>query len=496
MNLFDDLARWESLDPHSFLMRDDDRDMTRAEFGRLVRSISVWLDKSYRVSRGERVAYLGLNRVEQLALLYACSHLGATLVVLNWRSTPHELLGVLSDSSPRLLIGDQGLLDSIERTGKLGVDAIDRGSLWPLDADSIEGASIGHGEGQLDDVALIVYTSGTTGTPKGAMLTQRALKANAQNSAHMFDMSADDHILTVLPMFHVGGLNIQTTPALQLGATVTLHGRFQADRWLDDVEQRRPTLSVLVPSMMAAVLEHPRWPSADLSSLRVVGTGSTFVPVPLIEAFHDRGVVVAQVYGATETGPIAVCQTRRQAIEAPGATGNVAPLCALRIVDDHDQEVPLGAAGELWVSGPHVFSGYWNRPHETAEVLTDGWYRTGDVGFVGGDGQVRIADRLKDVIISGGENIYPAALEAVLVECDDIVESAVVGEPHEKWGEVPVAFVVLQVIGIRSESDVLGLFDGRVARYARPHRVVFVDALPRNAMGKVQKAELRGVLGL
>jgi fatty-acyl-CoA synthase len=491
MNLFDVLSQCEMNGPNSVLLRDDDHELTRVGFGRFVRSVAGWLGDSEGVSRGDRVAYLGLNRVEQLALLYACSRIGAALVVLNWRSTPHELSFMLHDASPKVLIGDRELVDVVRQVGPTDLRVIDRIDLATTDP---EGSLTEPAGGQLDDVLLIVYTSGTTGMPKGAMLRQSALAANAINSSHMFDMSANDHVLTVLPMFHVGGLNIQTTPALQLGATVTMHSRFEPGRWLADVERLRPTMSVLVPSMMSAVLAHPAWPSTDLSSLRVVGTGSTFVPVQLIEAFHDRGVVVAQVYGATETAPIAVCQTRQQAIEAPGATGTAAPLCELRIVGEGGEDVSPGNAGELWLRGPNLFSGYWNRPDDTAEAVNDGWYRTGDIGFVGDDGQVRIADRLKDMIISGGENIYPAALEAVLVESPNIAEAAVVGEPHEKWGEVPVAFIVPRVVGTLTELDVLALFDGKVARYARPHRVVLVDILPRNAMGKIQKTELRRLL--
>ncbi len=487
MNLFDELTPWRLDRPNAVAVRDDDSEVTRSEFDALVRATSVWLSESIGVGRGDRVAYLGLNRVEQLAALYACSVLGAALVVCNWRSATHELRYVLADASPKVLIGDSDLVESF-RADASSFQIVDRVMLRSLNNDT---AGTFLGKGQLGDVMLIIYTSGTTGQPKGAMLTQRALSSNAQNSAYMFGMSADDHVLNVLPMFHVGGLNIQTTPALQLGVTVTLHSRFEAGRWLADVERLRPTTSVLVPAMMSAVLAHPEWPTSDLSSLTMVGTGSTFVPVPLIEAFHERGVVVGQVYGSTETAPIVVCQDRQQALAVPGATGTAAPLCALRIVSPDGIDVAIGDPGELWVKGPNVFSGYWNRPDESAAVFVDGWYRTGDIGFVDTDGQVRIADRLKDMIISGGENIYPAALEAVLMECPDIAEAAVVGRPDEKWGEVPVAFVVPRVVGVLTVAHVLGLFEGRVGRYAQPRHVVFLTELPRNSMGKVLKAELR-----
>jgi fatty-acyl-CoA synthase len=282
-------------------------------------------------------------------------------------------------------------------------------------------------------------------------------------------------------MFHVGGLNNQTVPALLAGATVTLHKRFEPGRWLQDVQACRPTLSLLVPAAMQAVIAHPDWQRADLSSLRLLMTGSMVVPESLIRAFHERGVPVGQIYGSTETSPIAVYLAREDAQRKVGSTGKPAPHCEVRLVN-----------GEICVRGPNVMRRYWNDPVATASVLdAAGWFHTGDLARVDEEGFYWIMGRSKDVIISGGENIYPAELENVLADSPDILESAVIGVPDARWGEAACAVVVPRAGARLSEDSVLALFRDRLARYKHPRRVVFTDALPKNALGKVQKQELK-----
>ena len=289
---------------------------------------------------------------------------------------------------------------------------------------------------------LIVYTSGTTGRPKGAVLRQEALVWNAVMSQHMHDMTAADHVLTVLPLFHVGGLNIQTTPALQLGATVTLHPRFAPDATLDAIARDRPTLTVLVPATMQAVIEHPRWDATDID-----------LPA---RAHHrlDAGAAGPGrcLHGARRAGaaglrldrdlPDRGLHARRTAISAPGSTGLPGLVCEARVVDDAGDEVAPGVAGEVVVRGPNVFFEYWGNAAATAEALRDGWYHSGDIGTRDADGHFFIHDRKKNMIISGGENIYPAEVERVLIAHPDVAEGAVIGRADPKWQEVPVAYVV------------------------------------------------------
>jgi fatty-acyl-CoA synthase len=350
-------------------------------------------------------------------------------------------------------------------------------------------------EGRPSDPVLIVYTSGTTGQAKGAVLDQQAVLTTALNGVFAHDLHRSDRVLTVLPLFHVGGLCIQTLPALLAGAAVRLHEAFDPGEWLADVERWQPTTSLLVPATMAAILDHPRWPTAHLSSLRGVMTGSSVVPPALIEPFHRRGVPCGQVYGATETGPTALVLRFPDAATRVGSCGRAVPHCEVRLVDGEGADVAAGERGELVVRGANVLRGYWRNPQATAEAfIAEGWFRTGDIGHRDPDGWWYIDDRSKDVVISGGENVYPAELEAVLAGCPAIAEAAVVGQPDERWGEVAVAVVVVRGGAELDDAAVRRLFEGRLARFKHPHRVVFVDALPRNVMGKVQKFRLRELL--
>jgi len=295
---------------------------------------------------------------------------------------------------------------------------------------------------------------------------------------------------TVLPLFHVGGLNIQTTPALQLGATVTLHARFAPDATLEALVRERPTLTVLVPATIQAVTEHPGWGATDPTCLRALTTGSTQVPQALVDAFTARGVAVIQVYGSTETCPVAV-YTRVGGDQRAGSTGLPGLVCEARVVDDNGHEVASGTAGEVVVRGPNVFFEYWGNAAASAEALREGWYHSGDIGTRDSDGHFYIHDRKKNMIISGGENIYPAEVERVLVAHPEIAESAVIGRSDPKWQEVPVAYVVRRAGGTIEARALEAYLLGQLARFKVPRSYVFVDALPRNAMGKVQHFMLR-----
>jgi fatty-acyl-CoA synthase len=305
-------------------------------------------------------------------------------------------------------------------------------------------------------------------------------------SQHMHSMTSDDHVLTVLPFFHVGGLNIQTTPALQLGATVTIHARFAPDTALAAIEQERPTLTVMVPAIIQAVSEHPDWVTADLSSLRALATGSTIVPQHLIDRFVTRGVPVLQVYGSTETCPIAVYTRLGGDLSRIGSTGLAGLCCEAKVVDQAGTEVPAGTPGEIAVRGPNIFFEYWGNEEATRDALRHGWYRTGDIGLCDAEGYFWVRDRKKNMIISGGENVYPAEVERVLLEHPDVSECAVIGRPDPRWDEVPIAYVIRRS-GCRLEADELRAhLQAQLARYKVPRDIVFVTDLPRTALGKVQ----------
>ena len=450
------------------------------------------------VRAGDRVAILAANHPDYLVLLYACARLGALLVPLNWRLAVAEQVHILCDASVKALIVEQAFAPVVEPLAAALPDV----RIVGLDYAPANGASLsallagagGDGRNPHVDTSsplLIVYTSGTTGRPKGAVLRQEALIWNAVMSQHMHDMTAQDHVLTVLPMFHVGGLNIQTTPALQLGATVTLHSRFVPETALEAIERDRPTLTVLVPATIQALLEHPRWELIRLDSLRAVTTGSTQVPQRLVDAITQRGVPVLQVYGATETCPVAIYTRLSGDWRRPGSTGLPGLVCNAKIVDEGGSEVAAGIPGEVVVRGPSVFFEYWGDAEATAEALRDGWYRSGDVGMRDADGHFFIHDRKKNLIISGGENIYPAEVERVLHAHPAVAEAAVIGRPDARWQEVPVAYLVRRAGATATMAEIEGFCLQQLARYKVPRAFVLVESLPRNAMGKVQHFRLR-----
>ncbi len=481
MNLADLIDRNAAFTPDKPALRFADGTWSYAAFADRIGRMASALKSELGVRRGDRVALLAMNHPDYLTLLYACARLGAILVPLNWRLAPPELQFILSNADVRAVV--------VAPPFEVRVSA-------PIvSLESIAGLlATESGGGHEPDVnwldpLLIVYTAGTTGRPKGAVLTQQALLANAAMSQHMHDMTSDDHVLTVLPLFHVGGLNIQTTPALQLGATVSLHARFTAEETLGAIARDRPTLTTLVPSTIQALLEHPHWQTADLGSLRVITTGSTLVPQGLVDAVQARSVPVLQVYGATETSPIAVYTRLGGDLARPLSTGLPGLLCEARIVDDAGQEVPPGTAGEVEVRGPNVLTEYWHDANATAESLHDGWFRTGDIAIRDPDGYFTIHDRKKNMIVSGGENIYPAEIERVLLDHPSVAEAAVIGVADPRWQEVPVAYVVGRAA--ISVDELRVHLRTQLARFKVPRKIVLVDELPRNALGKVQHFRLR-----
>jgi len=502
MNLSHWIERHAQFTPTKLALRCGARDWSYRELHQGIDRSTAML-AAQGVTPGDRVAHLGYNSAEQLLLLFACARLGAMFVPLSWRLAAPEHRAMLADCQPRVLVVEPPFTEATAALGDAldGVACVAVGSApkaWASWEDLLaraapQAALLRPSGGRISPV-LLCYTSGSTGSPKGVVLTQEALFYNAVNSAHMHDLCSDDVVLTSLPLFHVGGLNIQTLPALHAGASVILHPRFEPAAVIDALQTQGVTLTVLVPAQLDLLAADARWATLKAPSLRAITTGSTIIAETSYGKHLRADVPLLQVYGATETCPIAAYQRAADAALHPGSVGKAALHCELRLVDDVGQDVAPGASGEIWVRGPNVMKGYWGKRAESAAALDQGWYRSGDVGHQDAEGYLYVDGRCKDVIISGGENIYPAELENILNASAEFAEVAVVGRPHERWGEAVVAVVVPKAGQQIASERVTALLEGRVARYKLPREVVVLESLPRTALGKLQREQLKAVL--
>ncbi|MFI9583548.1 long-chain fatty acid--CoA ligase [Streptomyces sp. NPDC052236] len=452
------------------------------------------------VRRGDRVAYLGANHPSYLETLFAAGVLGAVFVPLNTRLAGPEIAHQLTDSGARALVhapSHSVLVEGLRGETDVRIRIVVGPDYEKLLAEACADASaevIDEPVG-LDDICMIMYTSGTTGRPKGAMLTHGNLSWNAVNVLIDHDFIADEVALVSAPLFHTAGLNMLTLPVLLKGGRCVLVEAFDPGETLGLVESHRVTFMFGVPAMFDQIACHPRWAGADLSSLRMLSCGGSPVPTSLIATYQNRGLTFMQGYGMTEAAPGVLFLDAEHAVSKAGSAGVPHFFSDVRVVRPDLTPAGVGETGEILVRGPHVMAGYWGLPHETEAVFADGWLRTGDAARVDKDGYVTIVDRLKDMIISGGENIYPAEVEDALLGHPSIVECAVIGVPDRKWGEVGRAVVVARE-GARIDPDeVLASLAGRLAKYKIPKSLVVVDALPRTASGKLLKTRVRSRYG-
>jgi fatty-acyl-CoA synthase len=339
---------------------------------------------------------------------------------------------------------------------------------------------------------MILYTSGTTGRPKGAVLSHGNVTWNCLNLLVDVDLGSDEVALVPAPMFHVAALNQTVLPVLLKGGQVILLPSFDPGAVLGLIAQHRVTVLFGVPTMFLVMTQDPGWGRADLSSLRTALCGGAPVPESLIRIYQERGVTFLQGYGLTEASPGVLLLRAEDSIRKAGSAGTPAFFTDVRLVRPDGGPAGVGEPGEILVRGANVMTGYWQRPGDTAPVLSaDGWLSTGDIGVRDEDGYVYVRDRIKDLIISGGENIYPAEVEDALYQHPAVAECAVIGVPDPHWGEVGRAFVVLRAGAEADAGELLGFLDGRIARYKIPKSVVFTDALPHTASGKLLKSALR-----
>ena len=447
------------------------------------------------VEKGDRVAVYASNRAEYLDLFWAAPKIGAVLQNLNWRLTVHELRAVVADGAPRVIFYSEDWrpqLDELKPSfttiehvvaftnpgaGERGID--ERAALSDVLSDLPDLV--------LDDPWGIYYTGGTTGLPKGAVVTHGNVTWNSVNTITSWGIDGRHVAPLQLPFFHIGGPNIFMVPLVHVGGTTILCSGFDPDATFDMVENGGITHYVGVPTMFQMLQAHERWASTDFSKLELVISGGAPCPLPIMEKFWDRGVDFKMGYGLTEASGNNFWLPPDLVREKIGSVGFPIFHIDMKVVRDDGTECSVDEEGELLIRGPHVVAGYWNRPDATAETIRDGWLHTGDVAAKDADGCYRVLGRSKDMYISGGENVYPAEVESVITAHPAIGEAAVVGVPHERWGEVGRAFVVLSPGATLDEADLLTFLGERLAKYKLPRSVVVLDALPLTVIGKIDK---------
>ncbi|GAB3407587.1 acyl-CoA synthetase [Flindersiella endophytica] len=488
------LTRRDRKTPHRVAVRFESRAWTYRELYQRSNRLAHAL-RTLGIERGDRVAYLGPNHPAFLETLFATAALGAVFVPLNPRLAVPELRYVLANSTSRVLIASAGLRPAATAVAE------EVESLVLVD-DSYETLLAEAGTAtidepvSLDDLAMVMYTSGTTGRPKGAMLTHGNLTWNSVNVLVDSDLRGDEVTLVCAPLFHTAGLNMTCLPTILKGGTAVLMERFDPGAALRLIEQHAVTYLFGVPAMYDAMALAPEWATADLSSLRTLTCGGAPVPARTIDTYLERGFTFVQGYGMTEASPGVLFLDRDQVAAKAGTAGVPHFFTDVRVVDARGADVAPGEKGEVVVHGPNVMRGYWDLPAESAAAIDEGgWFRTGDIAVVDDDGFVSLVDRVKDMFISGGENVYPAEIEGALHSHPAVADCAVIGVPDQKWGEVGRALVVLAPGESADEQAILAFLDGRIAAYKVPRSVRFVDELPRSASGKLLKVPLREAYG-
>jgi len=485
--------------PDRVALIDERRKLTYREMSTEINRYARMLEERYTLQPGERIGIWATNSIEYLMLLFAIAKLGCIAVVLNVRLTPGELEYQLNDSGSRLLIVETSFRREAETIlASTGVKAVlwfdqgeDSGNRLSEQA-SIYSNEMRKREGVAGDTPFIIcYTSGTTGKPKGAVLTQENMFWNAVNNVLALDLTSSDKSLTLLPLFHIGGIGLFALPTLFAGGAVIVPHRFDPQKTLQLIEEQHVTIVMGVPTIYDFVRKSPNFPTSNLDSIRWFYCGGAPCPHDLIRSYLDRGVPFAQGFGMTESSPTVFMTSREDYTRKIGSIGKPVMFCDIRVVDEKGQDVKPGEIGELWIKGGNIMQSYWNRPEATAEAFCDGWLLTGDLVTQDEEGFVTIIGRKKDMIISGGENIYPLEVEQVISQLPAVDEVAVVGVADAKWGEVPVAAIAVKSGHDLLEDDVKMYCQKRLAKYKVPVRIDFVTSLPKNATGKIDKKTIK-----
>jgi fatty-acyl-CoA synthase len=510
MYIGDYLGRREIYSPDKLAIIDAGKDpelrLTYGEWNHRVNRLANWLRAEAGIGYRDRVAILARDGIEHLDLLYACAKLGAIHTALNWRLHWRELVGLVEDTTPQVLVYADDFKETIVQ-----VEAATRNTSYAigrylhLEGDGIPGSRmyesaisespdtpVSYEKLDKEDIACLLFTGGTTGLPKGAMISHRQICWNVLNTV-IHDLTHDDVYLCVFPLFHAGGLFAYMSSQVVFGNTSVLTRQFDPQQVLALIEREQVTVFAAVPTMYQMLTQAPNWEEADLSSLRFCTSGGAPLPVPLVEKYGaEKGVRFKQGFGMTEYGPGLFALPAQDAIRKAGSIGRPNFFIDVRVMDDDNHPLGPNQVGELVLKGPSGCSGYWNNPDASAAVYDEeGWFHTGDMVYHDEDWYFYVVDRKKDMFISGGENVYPAEIEAVIYKHPAVHMCAVVGVPHSTWGEVGKACIVLKPGSEATEEELIAFMQQHLARYKVPRSVEFLPELPISAAGKILKRELR-----
>jgi fatty-acyl-CoA synthase len=494
VNVGDWIRKWSQIAPKKTAIIDNGREFKYREVNERCNKVSHYLLKK-GVGKGDRIAILSYNSHEFIEIYLAAAKIGAIFVPLNWRVAPNEILYILNDCSPKVLFFAGEYLDTVQllRDNVEDIEsyiAIGQGDSWAERYNQIESYPSKEPDGfvrpSFEDPQIILYTSGTTGTPKGVILSMRKTFFNALNADIFFKLTPNDIFLVSRPLFHSGGLLINSTPAFYKGATVVYKKRFSPPEYLNTIEKYHITHIEPAATFLNFVLKECDLDQHDFSSLKSFFTGGERVAVTLLQEYHRRGLALSQLFGMTETSTLTWLPTE-YAYKKAGSVGKPVFHGDVAIINKEGQSISPGEVGEIRVRGPILMSGYWNRPEQTNEVIKNEWFCTGDLATYDEEGFIYMIDRAKDLYISGGENIHPTEIENLLLSNPTIYDVAVYGVPDEKWGEVGKASIILKEGMSVTVEEVMQFLKGKIGKFKIPKYFEFVEELPRTATGKIKR---------
>ena len=495
-NEFDWIQKWAAYTPDKLIFRDykSNRSWTYSDFNLRVTALANYLSLEFKLKKGERLAFYSFNRVEHVFFFFACVKIGVIFVPLNFRLTPNELDYLIKDSNPSLLVYEKPFEENINKLNSINkaLKLSELSDFSDLIFSKINSITLNKNVIlNAEDVVLILYTSGTTGVRKGVMINHRMLFWNSINTELRLNINSNDHTQNFAPFFHTGAWNVLLTPFVHQGASLTLLPKFDADLILRLFEEEKTTIFFGVPTMLQMMSESPLFDKVELSSIRYAVVGGAPMSIPLINKWNEKGVFIRQGYGLTEVGPNCFSLHQDDAKRKIGSIGFPNFYINAKVIGENNALCSNNKVGELCLKSPVVTPGYWNKPEETANSIKDGWFRTGDMMLKDDEGYFYVIDRKKNMFISGGENVYPAEIEKIILSNKCVEDCAVIGVEDTKWGEVGKAFIVAKKNCKLKKEEIIKFCSDKLAKYKIPKYVQFVEVLPRNEAGKIDRKKLK-----